>query len=268
MIVWWLETVPHIEGTKTLVEKAQGPLPPTGYMEWEWKVFLNQAEVEIVRGDVVIEGTSLIEVKQKLIPPTLNTLKRVKESLTMPHQPEESSSEAELWHRALERLRNSPKMNNSLTLSSSGETLDLRNRRNVPMERATHQHICHLQLWETGPATVPDQGIVFDGNNMPRDVKPEQKLKKEESVLTNSRGWLTPQKDFRQGRWEVINGGSGKRSNGPPKGRQDEPPAGPPEGGCKGKTQKMRKLGGTEAPWATEEHRESTRLCNDRSQYY
>ena len=89
-------TVPHIEGTRTLVEKAQGPLPPMGYMEWEWKVFLNQAEVEIVRGDVVIEGTSLIEVKQKLIPPTPNTLKRVKESLTMPHQPEESSSEAEL----------------------------------------------------------------------------------------------------------------------------------------------------------------------------
>ena len=28
---------------------------------------------------------------------------------------------------------------------------------------------------------VPNQGIVFDGNNMPRDVKPKQKLKKEES---------------------------------------------------------------------------------------
>ena len=37
---------------------------------------------------------------------------------------------------------------------------------------------------------------------------------------------------------------------------------------CKGNTQKMRKLGDTEAPGATEGHRESIRLCNDRSQCY
>ena len=68
-----------------------------GYMEWEWKVFLNQAEVEMVKGgDFIVEGTSLIEVKQEEIPPTLNMLQRAEESLMMPHQPEESSSEAEL----------------------------------------------------------------------------------------------------------------------------------------------------------------------------
>ena len=111
-------------------------------------------------------------------PPTPNTLKRAEESLTMPHQPEESSSEAELRHRALEILRNPPKMNNDSTSSSSSETLDLRNERNVPMERAAHQRIRHSQIRETGQATVPDQGIVFDENNVPRDTKPEQKLKK------------------------------------------------------------------------------------------
>ena len=66
MMVRWLGTVPRIEGTGMLVEKAQGLLPPTGYTEWEWKVFLNQAEVKMVRGgDIVVEGTSLIEVKQE-----------------------------------------------------------------------------------------------------------------------------------------------------------------------------------------------------------
>ena len=80
-----------------LVEKAQGLLPPMGYTEWEWKVFLDQAEVEMVKGgDLIVEGTSLIEVKQESIPLTPNMLKRVEESLTMPRQPEESSSEAEL----------------------------------------------------------------------------------------------------------------------------------------------------------------------------
>ena len=139
MMVQWLRTVPCIEGTRTLVEKARGLLPPMGYAEWEWKVFLNQAEVKMVRGnDIVVEGTSLIEVKQKSIPPTLDTLKRAEESLMMPRQPEESSSEAELWYRALERLRNTSKMSNSSTSSSSGETLDCRNVRNIPMERASH----------------------------------------------------------------------------------------------------------------------------------
>ena len=80
-----------------MVEKARGLSPPMGYTEWEWKVFLDQAEVEMVKGgDFIVEGTSLIEVKQELIPPTPNMLKRAEESLTMPHQPEESSSEAEL----------------------------------------------------------------------------------------------------------------------------------------------------------------------------
>ena len=139
-------------------------------------------------GDLLVEGTSLIEVKQELIPPTPNMLKRAEESLTMPCQPEESSSEAELRHRALERLRNPPKMNNDLTSSSSSETLDLGNERNVPMERATHQWICHSQIQETGQATVPDQGIVFNENNVPRDTKPEQKLKKEESISASGRG--------------------------------------------------------------------------------
>ena len=91
MMVRWLGTVPRIEGTGTLVEKARGLLPPMGYTEWEWKVFLDQAEVEMVKGgDFIVEGTSLIEVKQELIPLTPNTLKRAEESLTMPRQPEES----------------------------------------------------------------------------------------------------------------------------------------------------------------------------------
>ena len=69
----------------------------TGYTEWEWKVFLDQAEVKMVRGgDVIVEGTSLIEVKQESIPPTPDMLKRAEKSLMMPCQPEESSSEAEL----------------------------------------------------------------------------------------------------------------------------------------------------------------------------
>ena len=60
MMVRWLGTVPHIEGTGTLVEKAQGLSPPMGYTEWEWKVFLDQAEVEMVKGgDLIVEGTSL-----------------------------------------------------------------------------------------------------------------------------------------------------------------------------------------------------------------
>ena len=47
---------------------------------------------------------------------------------------------------------------------------------------------------------VPDQGIVFDENNVPRDTKPEQKLKKEESVSASGRSQPTFQKDFGQGK--------------------------------------------------------------------
>ena len=68
------------------------------------------------------------------------------------------------------------------------------------MERAAHQRIRHSQIRETGQATVPDQGIVFNENNVPRDTKPEQKLKKEESVLASGRGQPTFQKDFGQGK--------------------------------------------------------------------
>ena len=53
------------------------------------------------------------------------------------------------------------------------------------MERAAHQRIRHSQIQETGQAMVPDQGIVFDENNVPRD---EQKLKKEESISASGRG--------------------------------------------------------------------------------
>ena len=91
-------------------------------------------------------------------------------------------------------------MNNDSMSSSSSENLDLGNKRNVPMERAAHQRIRHSQIRETGQAMVPDQGIVFDENNVPRDTKPEQKLKKEESVSASGRGRPTFQKDFRQGK--------------------------------------------------------------------
>ena len=56
---------------------------------------------------------------------------------------------------------------------------------------------------------------MFDENNVPRDTKPEQKLKKEESILASGRGQLTLQKDFGQGKQEGTNGGSRKRNNGP-----------------------------------------------------
>ena len=71
---------------------------------------------------------------------------------------------------------------------------------------------------------------MFDKNNVPRDAKPEQKLKKEESVSASGRGRSTFQKDFRQGKREGTNGGSRKRNNDPRKDR-GEPPGGPPEGG-------------------------------------
>ena len=109
---------------------------------------------------------------------------------TAPHiiRPEESSMEAEKQCRALERLQNSPITNRNSLSSSLSRTLNLRNKSDILVERATHQHICHSQIQEMGQVMVPDQGIVFNRNNIPRDIKPEQKLKKEESIPASGRG--------------------------------------------------------------------------------
>ena len=78
MMVQWLGMVPHIEGTGMLVEKSRELLLLMGYTGWAWKGFLDQAEVKMVRGgDIIVEGTSLIEVKQESIQLTPNMLKRV-----------------------------------------------------------------------------------------------------------------------------------------------------------------------------------------------
>ena len=62
---------------------------------------------------------------------------------------------------------------------------------------------------------------MFDEKNVPRDIKPEQKLKKKEYTLASGRGWPTPQKDFRQGKQDRTNGGSRNRNKGSPKGGPD-----------------------------------------------
>jgi hypothetical protein len=64
---------------------------------------------------------------------------------------------------------------------------------------------------------VPDQGIVFNGHNRPRDTRPGQPLRKEDPVPTSGRS-----------RDEAVNPPMGRQR---PRGNAEGPPGEPPGGG-------------------------------------
>jgi hypothetical protein len=69
-------------------------------------------------------------------------------------------------------LRNPPQVtNNAATLTLSMPSYE-------GWEQASHQRLCKSQTKETGLPTVPDQGIIFDHKGLPRDTRPEQRLKR------------------------------------------------------------------------------------------
>jgi len=54
----------------------------------------------------------------------------------------------------------------------------LSNRTNDKKDRVALQHYPNEELQMKGEKTMPDQGIVFDGSQKPRDSRPGQKIKK------------------------------------------------------------------------------------------
>ena len=56
-------------------------------------------------------------------------------------------------------------------------------------DRVNLQKIHNMDLQAVGETAIPDQGIVFDDDRMPRDMKPEQGLLREGFRLAGGRGW-------------------------------------------------------------------------------
>jgi hypothetical protein len=146
---------PYEEGLGTPMIKAQEMERPLGYSKMECKVFLDQARSHLVRsGHMAMEGTIAIIVKKELriktprqiaplLIPTPDTLGRAEQSLFLPRQPSETSSMEGRQIGAMERFRNP-----LITTDTSTMTVPIHSRdaMDTPIERATHQRICNLQI--------------------------------------------------------------------------------------------------------------------------
>jgi len=102
-------------------------------------------------------------------PSSPDTLIKAEQSLTMPHQEDEMSSmEGRQW-KAVERLKNPPVMIEEMSQSLSNRMSE--------KDRVVIQHYHNEELRMKGETTMPDQGIVFNGSQKPREMRPGQKIK-------------------------------------------------------------------------------------------
>jgi hypothetical protein len=104
----------------------------------------------------------------------------------MPCQPDETGSAAGRHMGAVQQVRN--------LLHVKEETLLMSSRTMAPLyDKATHieqvafQRVCNSQIQEHGESMVPDQGIVFNEHNCPRDIRLGQALRREEPMPTSGR---------------------------------------------------------------------------------
>ena len=103
------------------------------------------------------------------------------------------------WN-AIERLKNPLVMTEETSPSSS-------NRMNDTKDRVVLQCYHNEELQIKGETTMPDQGIVFDGSQKPRDLRPGQKIKKKGFQPAGSKGWLNEKntKNMDTRRWLRTN---------------------------------------------------------------
>jgi len=100
-------------------------------------------------------GLSLPHVAKEEPPSSPDTLIKVEQSLTMPHQKDKTSSMEGCRRNAIERLKNPLVMTEEMSPSLS-------NRTNKKKDRVVLQCYHNEELQIKGETTMPDQGIVFD----------------------------------------------------------------------------------------------------------
>jgi len=146
--------------------------PPKGIDKAAWEEA--KGHTEYVANEIEEEklvGLSLPQVAKEEPPSSLDMLIKVEQSLTMPYKKDETSSMEGHQQNATERLKNPLVMTEETSPSSS-------NRMNNKNDRVVLQCYHNEELQIKGETTMPDQGIVFDGSQKPRDLRPGQKMKK------------------------------------------------------------------------------------------
>jgi len=98
-------------------------------------------------------------------PSSPDMLRKAEQSLTMPHQEDKTSSMEGCRQKAIKRLRNPPVM------------IEETSNRTSEKDRVVLQHYHNEELRMKGETTMPDQGIVFDESQKPRETRPGQKIK-------------------------------------------------------------------------------------------
>ena len=130
--------------------------PPKGIDEAAWEGFKGHAEYmakKMEKEELV--GLGLPQVVKEEPPSSPDTLIKVEQSLTMPHQKDKTSSMEGCRWNAIERLKNPLMMTEEMSPSLS-------NRTNKKKDRVVLQCYHNEELQIKGETTMPDQGIVFD----------------------------------------------------------------------------------------------------------
>jgi hypothetical protein len=182
-------------GEGSLLERLERTEPPKSYDNADWQAFIHAIapEVRLLEGGGyqsplprrVTSQIVKLPIRQSATA-TPDTLQMVEKSLTMPRQPDKTSSTAGRRMGAAQWARNPPQTKEE-TLSTSGRSTAPLDDEAVRIERVAFQRVCNSQIRERGEATVPDQGIVFDRHNRPWDTRLGQPLRKEDPVPTSGR---------------------------------------------------------------------------------
>jgi hypothetical protein len=191
----WNAYVRHLDAPMTyrgegpLVERWMTAEPPEGCSYGDWTALVCSIEDEIE----ALEGESLLSfsgrrspLPQQATPSMPDTLTMAEQSLLLPRQQDETSSAAGQRVSAAQWVRNPLQVKEETSSLSSSVTTPL-DEQTIRNERVAHQRIHNSQIREKGEAGVPDQGIVFNEHNRPRDIRPGQGILRNDPVLTSGR---------------------------------------------------------------------------------
>jgi len=130
--------------------------PPKGIDEAAWEGFKGHTEyVENEIEEEKLVGLSLPQVVKEGPPSFLDMLIKAEQSLTMPHQKDETSLMEGHQQNAIKRLKNPLVMTEETSPSLS-------NRTNNKKDRVVLQCYHNKELQIKGKTMMPDQGIVFN----------------------------------------------------------------------------------------------------------
>jgi len=153
-----LYSMQAIEAEILLSEALNRLEPPRGINEAVWEGFKGHTiyVAEKIEKEEQV-GLGLPQVVKEELSSSPDMLIKVEQSLTMPHQKDETSSMEGHQQNAIERLKNPLVMTEEMSASLS-------NRMNEKKDRVVLQCYHNEELQMKGEMTMPDQGIIFDGS--------------------------------------------------------------------------------------------------------